>query len=155
MPAEICVDVRASPEFESYAALVEEAGCRSLEFLRAGSCELSICLVDDSEIRQLNANWRDKNRPTDVLAFAQQEGELVPGSLLGDVVISVPTASRQAAEEGHSVEREILELLAHGILHLLGYDHERSEAEAQRMFSRQRQVVERLLVSVGSIGNKG
>ena len=70
---------------------------------------------------------------TDVLAFAVREGPGPSSPFLGDVVISVPQAIRQAAEQGHSIQRELAMLLIHGILHLLGYDHERSASEARRM----------------------
>jgi rRNA maturation RNase YbeY len=107
--------------------------------------ELSVVLVDDREMQALNATYRKKNRPTDVLAFSMREGEPSPQTnLLGDVVISVDTAARQAAERGVSVAAEIRTLLAHGILHLLGYDHERSPAEARRMFALQRKLMLRL-----------
>ena len=107
--------------------------------------ELSVVLVDDREMQALNATYRKKNRPTDVLAFSMREGEPAPRTnLLGDVVISVDTAARQAAERGVSVAAEIRTLLAHGILHLLGYDHERSPAEARRMFALQRKLMLRL-----------
>ena len=106
--------------------------------------ELSVALVDDDEMRRLNRDYRGKDRTTDVLAFALREGEGTtvqePG-LLGDVVISVPAAARQAEDRGHSLERELAELLVHGILHLLGHDHERSPAEARRMFREQRRVL--------------
>jgi probable rRNA maturation factor len=87
--------------------------------------ELSILLCDDPTIRDLNRRYRKKNRPTDVLAFPMQEGPAPPGQfgLLGDVVISVPTAARQAAERDRPIIEEVTFLLAHGLLHLLGYDH--------------------------------
>jgi rRNA maturation RNase YbeY len=107
--------------------------------------ELSVVLVDDREMQALNATYRKKNRPTDVLAFSMREGEPAPRTnLLGDVVISVDTAARQAAERGVSVAAEIRTLLTHGILHLLGYDHERSPSEARRMFALQRKLMLRL-----------
>ena len=108
--------------------------------------ELSIALVGDAEIRALNAAYRGADRPTDVLAFAQREGEdagLHP-DLLGDVVISLDTAAGQAAARGISVADEIRTLLIHGVLHLLGYNHERSATEARCMFAKQRQLARRL-----------
>ena len=87
--------------------------------------ELSVVLCDDPFIHALNRQWRSVDAPTDVLSFAMHEGEdagLHP-DLLGDVVISLDTAERQAAEQGHSLEREVRVLLVHGLLHLLGYDH--------------------------------
>lgn len=135
------VDVSASEEFAEHVSLVEDAARASLLFLEE-SGELSVALVDDDQMRELNANWRGKDQPTDVLAFAQREGDaLGETELLGDVVVSIPTAQRQARERAHSVEDEIRELLVHGILHLLGYDHEISPEEADRMFARQREVL--------------
>ncbi len=101
--------------------------------------ELSLLLVSDGEMRRLNRRWRGRDRPTDVLAFAQAEGPGgAPDGMLGDVVISVDTARRQAAERGETLGREAERLLVHGVLHLLGYDHERSTAEARRMQRRER-----------------
>jgi rRNA maturation RNase YbeY len=117
-------------------------GRRLLAALRLADAELSLVLVSDREMHRLNYAWRGKDRPTDVLAFAQAEGPGgAPVGLLGDVVISVDTARRQAAELGHSLADEGRRLLIHGLLHLLGYDHERSEAEAQRMERKERQLL--------------
>ncbi len=137
-----CVDVTTARGFGRHSADVERWARDSLRFLEESGSELSVALIDDAAMEGLNSTWRGKDRTTDVLAFAQREGEEMgaPG-LLGDVVISVPTAQRQAAERGHSLDRELRELLVHGILHLLGYDHERSPAEARRMFERQREVL--------------
>jgi probable rRNA maturation factor len=96
-----------------------------LKHLGLPRAELSVLLCDDAFIRALNRRWRDKDEPTDVLSFAQGEGEdgdLTP-DLLGDVVISVETAARQGGEHGHPVDVELRVLLVHGLLHLLGYDH--------------------------------
>ncbi len=84
-------------------------------------------------MQTLNRQYRHLNRPTDVLAFPLWEGPGPRTALLGDVVISVPMAERQAATYGHSIDKELLQLLIHGILHLVGYDHERGESEARRM----------------------
>lgn len=108
--------------------------------------ELSIALVGDAEMHVLNRDWRGTDRPTDVLAFALREGEDagVHADVLGDVVISLDTAARQAAARGAPPADEVRVLLAHGILHLLGYDHERSPAEARRMFAKQRALLKQL-----------
>ena len=108
--------------------------------------ELSVALVGDGEMHELNSRYRSVDRPTDVLAFALREGtgaNLHPG-VLGDVIISLDTAARQAAERRVAPSEEVRTLLAHGILHLLGYDHERSPAEARRMFAKQRWLIERV-----------
>jgi probable rRNA maturation factor len=96
--------------------------------------EVSLRLVGDAEICALNRGYRDKDRPTDVLAFAQREGPSAPvhPALLGDIVISVDTARRQAR---HGLYRELLHLASHGLCHLLGYDH-RDDAEEREMNAR-------------------
>ncbi len=105
--------------------------------------ELSIVITDDEQIREINRDYLDRDRPTNVISFAMQEGEgsgLQPG-LLGDVVISAETAARDAAEAGLTFESELFFLLLHGILHLLGFDHERgSEEEARIMEEKEREV---------------
>ncbi|MGK2905144.1 MAG: rRNA maturation RNase YbeY [Desulfuromonadales bacterium] len=104
---------------------------------------LSVLIVDDVMIQEINRDFLGKDRPTNVISFAMQEGEGkgVQPDLLGDVVISAETAARDAAEAQTSFESELYFLLLHGILHLLGYDHERgSQAEAKRMESREREI---------------
>jgi probable rRNA maturation factor len=88
--------------------------------------ELSIVLTGDDQMRKLNRIYRNKDRPTDVLAFAQREGEHGDraGRLLGDVVLSIPTARRQAEAAGRDLGSELTMLLAHGLLHLVGWDHD-------------------------------
>jgi len=102
-----------------------------LESLGLDEAELSILLCDDATIRSLNRQYRKKNKATDVLAFPMNEGP-GPGlesGLLGDVVISLPTATRQAAEHDRPIIDEVTFLLAHGLLHLLGYDHGNTREE--------------------------
>jgi probable rRNA maturation factor len=104
--------------------------------------EVGIVVTGDAAIRELNRRFRDEDAPTDVLSFALNEGKdefpLPPGETtrLGEVIISLPTARRQAKQAGHSLEREMALLLVHGLLHLLGYDHA-VEAEKRRMRSRE------------------
>ena len=104
-----------------------------IEELQLQDREISFLLTDDKRIHQLNKVYRDKDRPTDVLAFAMQEGELaeLAGGVLGDVIVSVPTARKQADERGASVLEEVTMLLAHGLLHLLGWDHQTAARPAQ------------------------
>jgi metalloprotein, YbeY/UPF0054 family len=94
---------------------------------------LSVEFIGDHRMRRLNAQYRGRNMTTDVLAFSMREAPGPRSALLGDVVISIPQAVRQAIEQEHSIQHELAILLIHGILHLLGYDHERSEMEARRM----------------------
>jgi probable rRNA maturation factor len=109
-------------------------------------CELSVLLVGDRAMRGLNRVWRGIDRTTDVLSFSQREGRFseIRPELLGDIVICVPQAERQAADAGHSLARELERLLVHGLVHILGYDHERGPAEAARMRRKERQFLERL-----------
>ncbi|XP_026664620.2 endoribonuclease YBEY, chloroplastic-like isoform X1 [Phoenix dactylifera] len=95
--------------------------------------ELSVLLCNDDFIQKLNKDWRDEDHATDVLSMSQHVPELdLPILLLGDIVISVETAARQAEERGHALLDEIRILMVHGLLHLLGFDHEISdEAEAE------------------------
>ena len=105
--------------------------------------QLSILVVDDAAIRVINRDYLGKDCPTNVISFAMQEGEGlgVQTDLLGDVVISAETAARDAAEAQTTFESELYFLLLHGVLHLLGYDHERgTHAEAKRMEEREREV---------------
>jgi len=94
--------------------------------------------VTDPEIHVLNRQYRGKDKPTDVLSFPL--ADTLQPSVLGDVVISVETAARQAQRRGHSLQEELQILLIHGILHLLGYDHEVSRREAVRMHRKEREV---------------
>ena len=108
------------------------------------SAELGIMFVGDQRMRGLNRRYRGKDRTTDVLAFAMRQAPNSSTGLLGDVVIAVPTAVRQAKQGQRSLEEELIVLLIHGILHLCGYDHERSEKEARRMHRRERMILRTL-----------
>lgn len=117
---------------------------RAVAILKAAGqahAELSIALVDDAEIGALNAQYRGKPRPTDVLSFSLVEGAFADrrGQLLGDVVISVDTAARQARERRRSLDDTVAKLLVHGVLHLLGHDHE-ADDEARRMLAEERRI---------------
>ncbi len=96
-------------------------------------------------MRSLNRRFRGKDKVTDVLSFSAREGEFshLQPDVLGDIVISVPRAKRQAAAAGRRLVQEIEILLIHGLLHLLGYDHERSRLEARRMKRREIQLLKR------------
>ena len=122
--------------------LLASQGESILLFLECETQELSVLLADDRKIRTLNKQYRAQDRATDVLSFSQNEGEEnKPNShLMGDVVISTVTAKRQAAEHGLTLEEEIVLLLIHGILHLLGFDHERSNEEACHMKQKTREL---------------
>ena len=115
----------------------------------AGELEVSVTFMTDVDIQKVNATYRGKNVPTDVISFALEElteGEvaIIPEegmpTALGDILISVETAERQAGEYGHDFNREIGFLALHGFLHLLGYDHITEEEEAE-MFGRQKEIL--------------
>jgi probable rRNA maturation factor len=105
--------------------------------------ELSVVIADDAGIREINRDYLQRDRPTNVISFPMQEGEGggINPLLLGDVVISAETAARDAAEAGIPFEHELWFLLLHGILHLLGFDHERGSAEeGLRMEAREQEL---------------
>ncbi len=108
--------------------------------------EISVVFTDNEGIRQLNRDYRAIDAPTDVLSFPQMEREEIPRVavvgevLLGDVVVSVDAARQQAREMGHTIKQEVALLLVHGMLHLVGYDHE-SPAEAEQMSQAERDVL--------------
>ena len=106
----------------------------------AGEAEafLSLEIVGDGRMRRLNRIFRRRDKTTDVLAFATREGPGPPSSLLGDIVISLPQAIRQARQHQQPIDHELVILLIHGVLHLCGYDHERNQHEAGRMARRER-----------------
>jgi len=108
------------------------------------NAEVSVLLVGDTAMRSLNRRYRGRDRTTDVLSFPLREGRFsrIQPQVLGDIVLSLPTAARQAKAAGESYYSEIERLLVHGYLHLLGYDHERSRAEARRMDGRERRLRE-------------
>ncbi|HVA80671.1 MAG TPA: rRNA maturation RNase YbeY [Candidatus Binataceae bacterium] len=125
-----------------------------LRALGLARCELSIMIVDNAAIAALNFAYRNRDRPTDVLSFSQleQPGGCAPGpaaiaddaaTILGDVVISIETALTQARTQGVTPRERLRTLLIHGILHLIGYDHERSPSDARRMFAREREIASR------------
>ena len=110
--------------------------------------ELSILFTDDDAIQQLNAEWRGKDKPTNVLsfpAFPMKIGNPVP-PMLGDIVMARETIEREARLDGKQVEHHISHLVVHGVLHLLGYDHE-DDSEAELMESTERRILARLAIA--------
>jgi rRNA maturation RNase YbeY len=126
---------------------IEKQADQILADLDSSDKELSILVIDDARIRQLNLQYREKDSATDVLSFPQLDEDEEPGvssHLLGDVVLSIETANIQAKEHDLSLEEELILLLIHGILHLLGYDHERSASEARAMQKKSRMIFAKL-----------
>ncbi len=171
MPVLVAMRGRRAPTLARHLRRIAK---RLLDTLQLQSAELSLMLVSDEVMHTLNRRWRGKDRPTDVLAFPQIDGidgavraprraivgertrraprprraaratPRLPERLLGDVVISIDTARRQAEERGHTIGVESERLLVHGLLHLIGYDHERSAAEARRMHRKERALLRAL-----------
>lgn len=123
------------------ATLRRVAG-KLLRLLDEAEAEVCVALVGDTKMRRLNRTYRNKDRTTDVLAFAYREVKSDVAPLLGDVVISIPAARRQAKACSHSLDAEVLRLLIHGVLHLVGYDHERSRQQARRMRQKETELFE-------------
>ncbi len=127
-------------------ALVRRTAERLLVLTGMPDAELSLLLADDKQIAELNSSWRRKNGPTNVLAFSLTEGpdSAMALNMLGDIVISVEIAAREAEKAGLSLHSHLQELLVHGFLHLIGYDHETSGSEAVRMHNRERELLQEL-----------
>jgi len=123
---------------------LKAAAQRILEILDRDGAELSIALVGNEEIQELNAQYRAKDEPTDVLSFPIDETLPDGRLLLGDVVISVEKAATQAKERRRDLDQELQSLLIHGILHNLGYDHERSPEDEKVMKAMERKVARAL-----------
>ena len=144
---------------EEFRSLVDEGWVRRIAqtVLKAEEVappyEVSLVFTDSETVRQLNRDYRGVDEPTDVLAFYMLPQKEVDDSFalppdgvtrLGEVIISYPQAVEQAREQGHSTEKELALLIIHGILHLLGYDHEEPEGES-KMRGRERELLEKCL----------
>ena len=150
------VDIQIDPRYEPEAApeLIERAVAATLEAEWVGDAvEVSVLVADDAQLHELNRDYRGVDAPTDVLSFASEEE--APGGqafvrppdaprYLGDIALSYERVVAQAAEYGHSRERELAFLVVHGVLHLLGYDHERGPEDEAAMRAREEAVMELL-----------
>lgn len=144
---ELNVEITVTPEEQQAINRMEAVLDKAAEMEELPPVEVSVTIVDNEQIHQLNKEYRQVDRPTDVLSFPlwepdeewviDEEEEWVP---LGDIVISLPKAEEQAREYGHSIEREVGFLAVHGFLHLLGYDHETKEEEKE-MFTKQEAIL--------------
>jgi probable rRNA maturation factor len=130
MPVEI---IRKDAGKKFPGGKLKKVARKVLEILEQDQAELCLVLVGNAEIRKLNAKFRQKDYPTDVLSFPAGD-KLPPGvRLLGDIVISVEKAKEQSKERRRTLNDEMVTLMIHGIVHLLGYDHERSPKDARIM----------------------
>lgn len=150
IPVEIDMSVEAGdwPDEAALTLLVDRAVSAAFaETAAVGHSELSIVFSDDAHIRTLNAGWRGKDKATNVLSFPAfpfpKGGKLPP--MLGDIVLASETVTREAALEEKPVENHITHLVIHGLLHLLGYDHE-TDAEAEEMEAIERAALARLAI---------
>jgi|MudIll2142460700_1097286.scaffolds.fasta_scaffold667246_2 rRNA maturation RNase YbeY len=146
MPVELTDRARLLRDAKTRTRLCEAGEILLRECKRADS-HFTIAIIDDEQMALLNFAYRGKNVTTDVLAFSQLEGEeLASGDAesLGDVIISMEVARRQARDGGWKLEEELLRLLVHGFLHLLGHDHEAGKRKADRMFAEERRLIEAL-----------
>lgn len=130
---------------EKFLRLIEKKTLFSLNM--KGGAEISLVICGEKRIRTLNRVWRRKNRPTDVLSFSGKEAKKgfkpAPDRIihLGEIFICYPIAEKQARKYGYALKEEMLRLLVHGILHLAGYDHEKSKKEEKRMMELQEKIV--------------
>ncbi|MGH7783735.1 MAG: rRNA maturation RNase YbeY, partial [Candidatus Binatia bacterium] len=115
-----------------------------LDLVGEKNTELSVALIGDREMQRLNAQYRGKDYPTDVLSFPVDASVALLPPLLGDVIISVDKATAQARERRRTLEDEMIELLIHGIVHLMGYDHERSAKDAKIMTRLEKKILGQL-----------
>ena len=123
---------------------IQEVALEVLSFLNKKNFEVSVHLVGDKKIRSLNVNWRGKDKVTDVLSFAAQEESFVKSNDLGDIFICVPQVKRQAKKQNIPYKEEFFRMLAHGILHVNGYDHI-TKKEETKMFALQERFVKKFV----------
>jgi probable rRNA maturation factor len=150
-PIQVTVDApiwrQAVTNLDQICATAVLAAIRGSGALLQGSAEVSILLTDDARIQELNRDWRGKDKPTNVLSFpALTPGEVPPSDmpfLLGDIVLAYGTVAGEAEAEGKPIADHLRHLLVHGVLHLLGHDHE-AEDEAERMEALEVRVLEGL-----------
>jgi probable rRNA maturation factor len=130
------------PDLEAQVRRAAEAAMLDND---APPSEISVVLSDDEHLRELNKHHRGMDKPTNVLSFPAARMKAPAGAprILGDVVIALETVEREAAEESKPIENHLAHLVVHGVLHLLGYDHEDDE-EAEMMEARERQILARL-----------
>ncbi|MGA9172876.1 MAG: rRNA maturation RNase YbeY [Thermoactinomyces sp.] len=147
---ELGIELEVTAEEKEAISSIEKALQAAAAFEKLPPVEVAVTIVDNEKIHRLNQEYRGIDRPTDVLSFPLWEpdedwviDEEEEAVMLGDIVISLPKAKEQAAEYGHTLERELGFLAVHGFLHLLGYDHE-TEQEEKEMFTRQEEILSQI-----------
>ena len=145
------LDVLAIPATLTDAQMQDWVSTALIHLDAAQSCDLSIRLVDLAESQQLNHDYRGKDKPTNVLSFPTDLPEAMAAMIgyrpLGDLVICWPVVQVEAAEQHKSVVDHLCHLTVHGVLHLLGYDHENSDADAEQMEALEMAILEKLGVT--------
>jgi len=132
------------PRLEALVRAAVDAACAEQGV--SGESELSVIFTDDAAIRELNAGWRGKDKPTNVLSFpAFPEGWSSLPPMLGDIVLAAETVAREAADEDKPFENHLTHLIVHGFLHLVGHDHE-DDAEAEAMEAAERRILAALAI---------
>lgn len=117
------------------------------KFLKIKNAEISVAIVDNNTIKKINKKYRNKNKPTDVLSFEEKDLEKFPGSaknFLGEIIISFQKVVEESKEDKETIEETFKKLLTHGILHLLGYDHEKSKKEERKMLLLQEKILKKI-----------
>lgn len=146
LTVDIAVEADGWQAVPALEALVRRALATALaEAGPADDAEVSLLLCDDTAIRRLNAQWRGRDTPTNVLSFPAAGAAPLPGApaMLGDIAVAWATTRREAEREGKTLEAHLTHLLVHGLLHLLGHDHE-TDQEAEAMERLERRILARL-----------
>jgi probable rRNA maturation factor len=144
--------IHADPNYTNIIHDLEKVANATLSFLNMPSGNLTLAFTDNDHIQKLNKQFAGMDHPTDVLSFPDGETDLETGEIYyGDVVISIPFAERQAKEAGHSTRNELTLLIAHGVLHLLGFEH-KEEDDRRKMWSVQDEILTKLGSEITSPG---
>lgn len=147
---ECLVEAGGWPEAAQLEQLAEKTIGAALEELLLGDIkqsELSLLFTNDAQMQELNANWRDQNKPTNVLSFPAAIGSpgVAPGPMLGDIILGFETIDREARLENKTFDNHLTHLIVHGFLHLLGYDHQ-TEIEGMEMEALEQRILHRLAI---------
>jgi len=141
MPVEI---VRRAAGRKFSSRRLKQVALAVLQLTEQQDAELSLAMIGNAAMQELNARYRHKNYPTDVLSFPAARNLPTEAPLLGDVIISVEKAAEQAKQRRRTLDQEMATLLIHGIVHLLGYDHERSAKDARVMTRIEKKIAQQL-----------